>query len=618
MASLLRRTTLADERRALRAQSQQRTAPRVHEETYDSSSDEEDPEPFHRQQQQQYDDDNDAPMTTVVSDLKKENGKKDDDDEKAKLEKLYEEKLKKKARRSKQTLKAPTLIDPETGLGRLLHKQPQLSKPNSTTACAAYTRKLFGHYHAAVREWTAGQANTMNKNNDTTWMHQVEKLSSQKVVRDHVESLRQVICRQFVEQQVGLEKSDGWFDELMQEREQMLEPAASPERHEAPSSSPARVSPPQHSHNDNEHEQQDESSLALQDSPRPKRGFPDATTAAQGSNNNQPPLKRRVVQDDESDDEELEFESPPALASTTLLASKPASKRRVLDDESDEEEEAELEIDSPKQQPDKDVANEYEDMKDGEAPETKPAENTEKRAEEAAATNDEEAEEKIFPTVKTPEKDDEGVAAPPSDSDDVGPTDSNDETLEAGDDEKDIGDDTGADSASQDVTGQEEPSTSNASSPEKSRGSSSVSPEANSPYRLQVLEELTQGSSTNVGMNLGQESQPFATQPSQDERLFETFSSTQDSFHLDLSARENTETSTATAASLPPEDETAVAASPPGSPSDKDTIVPSDSLPPEDETVIPSLSETQATLIPSETQEIPTQLASASSQSNDE
>ena len=111
MASLVRRTTLADERRALRAQSQLRTAaPRVHEETYDSSSDEEDPEPFHRQQQQQQqfdddnDDDDDSPMTTVVSDLKKENDKNGNDGDKAKLEKLYEEKLKKKAHRPKHTL----------------------------------------------------------------------------------------------------------------------------------------------------------------------------------------------------------------------------------------------------------------------------------------------------------------------------------------------------------------------------------------------------------------------------------------------------------------------------------------------------------------------------------
>ena len=187
------------------------------------------------------------------------------------------------------------------------------------------------------------------------------------------------------------------------------------------------------------------------------------------------------------------------------------------------------------------------------------------------------------------------------------PESNEDRTIDDGSDapkENAVGEGADSSAASIEVVGQTELATPNLSSPERSRASKSESPVTDSPYRLQVLEELTQGSSYQVGMNLGQESQPFATQQSQEERLFDTVGSTQESFHLDLPAEANEEETDSPVAG---ETET-TAPSPTGSPPDEDTVIPSDASPPEDETVIPSFSETQATLIPSETQGTPTQL----------
>eukprot|EP00977_Amphora_coffeiformis_P012748 scaffold3226_cov160-Amphora_coffeaeformis.AAC.9 len=601
MASLVARTSLADERRARKLQSQALTAPRVQEENYYSSDEEE---------EESYQDDRAVANTTSLEVVRTNNVEAKDDSkkkkEKAELEDEYakEEKKKKRAHRTKPTLKAPLLIDPETGLGRLLHKQPKLSKPNSTTAAASYTRKLFAHYHTAVRDWTSGNAPP----NDTQWMHQVERLSSQKVVRDHVESLRQVICRRFVESKVGLEKADRYFEQLATEAAAVEpedvednnmvpspeDPESPPRPEESHTDRPARVSPPQQSRESDKvavEEEEDEFEL---DSPSNKRPLPEAAEEVTA-----PVSKRRVLDDDDSDDEELELndrtdnvQHQTASHDTTKA---PPSKRRVLDDGSDDEAELELEDSEPKSEDTAEKESHLTEQMEDIPPVEPDAGDAMKNNTKVAETSDGHAGD--AGTINKNSLEDAEMQAETA----RGRTDNNP-------DETDAGVDTLEESNEQD----------NASV------RSVESPSNTSVGRLHVLEELTQGSpghsqgspsASNAMALLGQQSQPMDTQTSQDEDLSDglmTQPATQNSLepeeqpestdsHPPTPSREDTTNRMAEDAEETPTQTSG------SSPSEQETVVPSDSSPPEDDTVVPSCSNTQATLIAPPGTQSPTQ-----------
>lgn len=578
MASFARRTTLADERRALRAQCQQRTAPRFHEETYDSSSDEEDPEPFH----------NDRPVpnaTTAASrDYDNNNGIKDDtkkEQDKAKLEEEYAKADKKRPRRTKATLKAPLLVDPETGLSRLLHRQPKLAKADSVTAAASYTRKLFAHYHTAVRDWTYGSAQPT----DTQWMHQMERLSSQKVVRDHVESLRKVVCRHYVESKVGLEKADRYFEQLateaaaMEPEEQgMAEDPESPTRGENAAEThatgqPARVSPPQPSRETDQPDDGPEEAEEFEmDDASNKRPLPGTTAEEETA-----PVssKRRVLEEEESEDEELEFtdkaDNEPDQTST---------KRRVLDDGSDDEE-AELEFGNTESSEVKEAAP------DG------PTQNNDAKDTRPTASGAPSPSESNTRAVETTEDHAEDAR-----------NDTQMQTETAGNENEDMDTDivTTKQSAEQDAA---------------SNNSDAESPSNKSGERLHVYEDSpgqSPGSSAAVNvMALGQPSQQMTTQSSQEEALFDTFMTQTASQGSPQSETEQTEEAVDTSPSNPSPGGANDTAAEHGeeaptqvmgaSPSEQATLVPTYYSAQEDDTVVPSLSETQTTLVPSPTQE---------------
>ena len=314
MTSLGRRTTLADERRALRLQSQQLTAPpRVHNDTYDSSSDEEDPEPYQPEQATE------APAAPSNNNTEQQ--------DKAALEAEYAQAVQKRPRRTRPTLKASVLTDPATGLARLLHQQPKLlslkpphQKP-TVTACAAYTRQLFAHYHGAVRVWTD---NGVDPTTTNVWMHQVEKLSSQKELREHLQSLRQVMCRRFVESKVGLEKAERYWEQLA------MDAQGDAQEEEAAPADDNEYTPDNHSTDPPRSPTRSTATAATtavsptQDDParRPKRrqSHVIATTGTV-----EPAAKRPATDDS---DEEVEFETQQRMV---------VSKRRVLDDSDDEE-----------------------------------------------------------------------------------------------------------------------------------------------------------------------------------------------------------------------------------------------------------------------------------------
>jgi len=604
MASFAGRTTLADERRARQAQSQLLTAPRVHEEGYhDSSSDEEDDESFPG--------DRVVPSTTTLdsgrinSGEAKENSKTKEE-KAAALENDYAKEKKKRSHRPKATLKAPLLTDPETGLGRLLHNQPKLSKPNSTIAAASYTRKLFAHYHAAVRDWTSGNAAP----NDTQWMHQVERLSSQKVVRDHVESLRQVICRRFVESKVGLEKADRYFEQLATEvatvdPEEVIENTTvpSPEDTESPSrlentaerhtGQAVRVSPAQATLESDKAAVEEEETEFEIDSPSNKRPLADAT-----GEETAPVSKRRILEDDESDDEEIEFNDYAEIVQNRTtsqdIIKAPSNKRRVLDDESENEAELELGDSEPKPKYKMKLDSPQIEPIDRFAHLEPEAGSSTENPTEAAETWNEQAID-IVTTNKDPSEDAE-MQAPFT----TGPT---------GNDlkEKETSVDAFAESNEH----------------EDASDRTLESPSNKSTGRFHVLEELTQGSpgrsqgspSASGAMTLlGQQSQPMDSQTRQDEDLSETLMtqpSTQDSKpeeppespknHPPILLHEETTNRMS-------EDTEEIPTQTMGSsPSEQDTVIPSDSSPQEDDTLVPSFSDTQATLIPSPYTGTPTQ-----------
>jgi hypothetical protein len=286
------RTTLADERRYRRALLQSQTVVQE-EQAYDSSSDEEDvppPPPL------------DPPSAGTAAAAAKEQ---------AALAAAYTGSLLPKKARRAPRLTPAVLVHDETGLGRLLHQQPRLAVPAgqnaSIPAAAAYTRRLFGHYEGAVRIWTDGHVQ-----DTSAWMTAIARQSSTKAVKEHLQALRYVMRKQYVDQACGPVRAERLLEEWAAAEHMPLgddydEPVAQDDADGAAG-------------DEGGVEETTLASTTAAGSPTATRGISPAPA----------PISPPDDEADDDDDDEVEFDMPtehgPAKA-----------KRRVLDDDSDDE-----------------------------------------------------------------------------------------------------------------------------------------------------------------------------------------------------------------------------------------------------------------------------------------
>jgi hypothetical protein len=299
------RTTLADERRYRRALLQSQSSVVQEEQAYDSSSDEEEvppppPPPL---------DDAPPPLGTSAAAAAKEQ---------ADLAAAYTGTLHKKKTRRAPRLTPALLVHDETGLSRLLHQQPRLVTPTnakgSISAAAAYTRRLFGHYEGAVRLWTQGH-NAPDE--PSAWMTAMERQSSTKVVKEHLQALRYVMRKQYVEQACGPERAERLLEQWAA-AENMPLGAGADDYDDAPVN----------------YDDADEGAVPVEQT---ATAVTPTARLTRGSSQAPAPISPPAAEVD--DDDEVEFDMP-----TTVQELGPnKSKRRVLDDDSDDEDDLVLE-----------------------------------------------------------------------------------------------------------------------------------------------------------------------------------------------------------------------------------------------------------------------------------